>query len=49
MHEIKLFENVKINKEMYGYPDAVSDTASGWPYISFFRFDFLKSLYLCQN
>ena len=30
--EIQRFKNVKINKEMYGHPDAGS--ASGWPYIS---------------
>ena len=28
--KIQTFENVKLYKEMYGHPDAVS---SGWPYI----------------
>ena len=31
--EIQRFKNVKISKEMYGIR-TLSDTASGWPYIS---------------
>ena len=35
--EIQRFKNVKINKEMYGHPDAVhvwDSVPSGWLYIS---------------
>ena len=43
--EIQRFKNVKINKEMYGYPDAVSDGV--WMAIHFFvNSDIFKWLYL---
>ena len=36
--EIQRFKNFKINKEMYGHPDALAvvqrSVASRWPYIS---------------
>ena len=37
--DIQRFKNVKINKEMYHNPDAVS---SGWPYISTLILTFLN-------
>ena len=40
--KIQPFENVKINKEMCGFPDTVSDTVSGWPYISLLILTVLK-------
>ena len=47
--EIQPFENVKIYKEIYGNPDAVSDSVR-IPYINFFvNFDVFKSLYLSEN
>ena len=41
--KIQPFENVKFYKEMYGIW-TLSDTASGWPYISFVNFDIFKRL-----
>ena len=46
--EIQRFKNVKIIKEMYGNPDAVSDSV--WMAIHLFvNFDVFKSLYLSEN
>ena len=43
--EIEKFKNVKINKEMYGHPEAVSDSVR--MAINFFvNFAILKWLYL---
>ena len=46
--EIQRFKNVKIYNEMYGNPDAVSDSVR--IVIHFFvDFDFFKWLYLSEN
>ena len=45
--EIQRFENFKIYKEMYGRPDALSDSVRIWMAIHFFvNFDIFKWLYL---
>ena len=45
--EIQPFKNVKINKEMFGHPDADGSEASGWPDMHFFvNFDIFQWLYL---
>ena len=46
--DIQRFKNVKINKEMYGHPDAVFRQPK-WPYISLQIFYVFKCLYLSQN
>ena len=46
--KIQPFENVKIYKEMYGHPHAVSDSIRKAVHF-FVNFDVFKSLYLGQN
>ena len=46
--EIERFKNVKINKEIYGHPDAVSDSVRMARYF-FVNFDIFKLLSLAYH